>query len=148
MDNLKDYRTQYEMCGFELVEEAEYVFIRDRVSNRDDLKTDITMRASLLLLLLGKYITEFNFRFSKLTEISGGITKSDIDLIQEMPNTQEILEKANMKNDLQSLIKTNLVDRHIMLEKVDTQSYILSDSGRAFFDEIIHNYSLINVSTN
>ncbi|MGN5091080.1 condensin complex protein MksE [Aeromonas hydrophila] len=53
--NLKDYRTQYEMNGFEFVETNNYFFIRDRVNNKDDLKTDISMRACLMLLLLGKY---------------------------------------------------------------------------------------------
>lgn len=140
MDNLKDYRTQYRMNGVEFVEEVNYVFIRDKTSNRDNFKTDITMRACLLLLLLGKYLTAYNYRISKLTDPSGGITLADIEIIQEMPDTYEILEKANMKNDLYALIKTILIDRHIMLEKPGSQSYILSDSGRAFFDEIVSNY--------
>jgi len=140
MDNLKDYRTQYQMNGVEFVEEAEFIFIRDRVSNRDDLKTDITMKACLLLLLLGKYLTEHNYRISKLIDPSGGITRADIEAMQEIPDTQEILEKAKMKNDLHAMIKSVLVDRHIMLEKPGSQSYILADSGKAFFDEIVKNY--------
>lgn len=52
MDNLGDYRTQYEMNGMEFVEKAEYIFIKDKFSNQDDLKTDITMKACLLLSLL------------------------------------------------------------------------------------------------
>lgn len=140
MDNLKDYRTQYQMNGVEFVEEAEYIFIRDRLSNQDDLKTDIMMKACLLLLLLGKYLTEHNYRISKLSTSSGGITHADIEAMHEMPDTQEILEKAKMKNDLHSMIKSVLVDRHIMLEKLGSESYILSDSGRAFFEEIVKNY--------
>lgn len=140
MTNLKDYRTQYEMCGFEFAEDINYIFIRDRVNNREDLKTDISMRACLLLLLLGKYLTENNFRLSKLTDPSGGITAADIEAMQEMPDTDEILEKANIKKDLLTEIKTTLVNRNILLEKPSLQTYILSDSGRAFFDEIIKNY--------
>jgi len=141
MDNLKDYRTQYKMNGAEFVEEADYIFIRDRASNRDDLKTDITMKAYLLLLLLGKYLTEHNYNISKLTHPSGGITRADIEAIQEMPVTQEIMEKTKMKSDLFSTIKNVLIDRHIMLEKPGSQSYILSDSGKAFFDEVVKNYA-------
>ena len=89
------------------------------------------------LLLLGKYLTEHNFRISKLTEPSGGITHADIEEIQEMPDTSEILEKANMKNDLHTMIKSKLVERHIMIEKPGSPSYILADSGRAFFEEIL-----------
>ncbi|MBT4836710.1 MAG: hypothetical protein HON94_05130 [Methylococcales bacterium] len=140
MDNLKDYRSQYAMNGVELVEEAEYLFIRDRNSSSEELKTDVMMKACLLLLLLGKYLTENNYRLSKLTDSSGGITIADIEAINEMPDTQEILEKGKMKNDLASAIKSILVERHIMLEKPSSQSYILSDSGRTFFDEIVKSY--------
>jgi hypothetical protein len=98
------------------------------------------MKACLLLLLLGKYLTENNYRLSKLTDSSGGITIADIEAINEMPDTQEILEKGKMKNDLASAIKSILVERHIMLEKPSSQSYILSDSGRTFFDEIVKSY--------
>ena len=98
------------------------------------------MKACLLLLLLGKYLTEHNYRISKLIDPTGGITRADIEIIQEMPDTQEILEKAKMKIDLHAMIKSVLVDRHIMLEKPGSQSYILADSGKAFFDEIVKNY--------
>lgn len=140
INNLKDYRTQYEMCGFEFVEEVDYIFIRDRANNRCDLKTDISMKACLLLLLLGKYITENNYRLSKLTDVSGGINAADIEAIQDMSDTTEILEKANMKKDLHTEIKNILVNRHILLEKPSSQSYVLSDSGRSFFNELIKNY--------
>lgn len=142
MDNLKDYRVQYQMNGFELVEEPEYVYIFDRTFSRDDLKTDITMKAYMLLLILGKYLTEHNYRLSKLTEPSGGITHADIEVIQEMPDTQEILEKSGVKSNLLASIKSVLVERSILLEKPSSQSYILSDSGRAFFDEIKNYYGV------
>lgn len=140
MSNLKDYRIQYEMCGVDFVEEVDYIYIRDRVNSSEDLKTDITMKACLLLLLIGKYLTESNYKFSKITDPSGGITKADIESIQEMPDTQEIIEKAKLKNDLHIEIRNVLVNRNIMLEKPSSQSYILSDSGKAFFYEIIQNY--------
>ncbi|CAD7532990.1 MULTISPECIES: condensin complex protein MksE [Aeromonas] len=139
--NLKDYRTQYEMNGFEFVETNNYFFIRDRVNNKDDLKTDISMRACLMLLLLGKYITENNYRLEKLTDAAGGITVADIEAIKEMSDTGEILEKAGINKDLHKEIRTTLVNRNIMLEKPSQQVYVLSDSGRAFFDEIIANYT-------
>ncbi|WP_026970843.1 condensin complex protein MksE [Aliagarivorans marinus] len=140
MENLKDYRTQYEMNGCEFVDESEFIFIRDRTSNRDDLKTEITMKACLLLLILGKYINENNYRLSKLTEPSGGITRADIEEMQEEEDTVELIEKAKLKNDLHSEIKNVLVNRNIMLEKPSEESYILSDAGRAFFNEVIANY--------
>jgi len=140
IENLDDYKTQYQMNGVDLVVTVDYVYIKERGLKNDNLKTDITMKTCLLLLLLGKYITENNFRMSKLTEPSGGITEADIDAIMEMSDTPEILEKAKMKNDLLPLIKSILVKRSILLEKPGAQSYILSDSGRAFYDEIIKSY--------
>ena len=140
MENLKDYRTQYEMSGCEFIDESEFIFIRDRASSRDDLKTDITMKACILLLILGKYVNENNYRLSKLTEPSGGITRADIEAIQEEEDTVELIEKAKLKSDLHAEIKNVLVNRNIMLEKPSEESYILSDAGRAFFTEVIESY--------
>lgn len=103
-------------------------------------KCDDLFGVYLLLLILGKYLTEHNYRLSKLTEPSGGITPADIEIIQEMQETQEILEKAGIKNDLLASIKSVLVERNIMLGKPSSQSYVLSDSGRAFFEEIVRHY--------
>lgn len=140
LSNLKSYRMQYEMCGWELVIEANYVFVRDRVTNNENLKTDITMRASLLLLMLGKYLNEHNYRVTKLTEYSGGISRADIEIIQEMPDVRELIEKAQLKNDLFTEFKNVLVNRNIMLEKPSSETFILSDAGKAFFEEIFINF--------
>lgn len=138
--NLNDYKGQYDMCGKDFVVENDYVFIRDRTNINEDLKTDITMKAYLLLLIIGKYLTANNYRFSKISDSSGGITIADIEAIQEMPDTQEILEKSKLNNNLHSEIRNILVNRNIMLEKPSSQSYILSDSGKAFFNEVINNF--------
>lgn len=140
MENLNDYRIQYKMCGCPLVENPTYIFIREQGSQPKDLKTDITMKACVLLLLMGKFLTEHNIRIGKLTESSGGITNADFEVIQQMPETTEILEKAGLNADLQTAIKSVLVDRHILLQKPGSLAYILSDAGKAFFEEIVKNY--------
>lgn len=141
MENLNDYRMQYRMCGYSFVESSTYIFIREQGRQPGDLKTDITMKVCVLLLLLGKYLTEHNYRIGKLTEPSGGITNADFEVIQQMPDTQEILEKSGLNSDLPTAIKSVLVDRYILLQKPGSLAYILSDSGKAFFEEIVKNYN-------
>jgi len=140
MDNLDDYRTQYKMSGYEFVESPDYIYIRERTGDTNNLKTDITMKACVLLLLMGKYLTENNYRISKLIDPTGGLTEADFEAIQDMPDTAEILEKSSMKRDFSASIKPILVERNIMLQKIGESTFILSDSGRAFFDEIVGNY--------
>jgi len=53
MDNLDDYRKQYEMSGYNFIASGDYVYIAENSS--DDLKTDISMRAQVLLMLIGKF---------------------------------------------------------------------------------------------
>ena len=138
--NLDDYRTQYKMSGYDFVEQSDFFYIREQVIQENDLKTDITMKVCVLLLLIGKYLTESNFRLTKLTESSGGLTNADFDAIQERPDTQEILDKSKIK-DFRTGIKSILVDKNILLQKPGSHSYILSDAGRFFFTEIVANYN-------
>lgn len=144
MNNLADYTNQWRMNGFDFVVEPSYLFIRERTSDRNDLKTDITMKVCVLLLLIGKYLTENNYKLSKITDTSGGLAIADIEAIMGMPDCLEILKKSKLNTDLHAAIKTALVDRNIMLEKPGSKSYLLSDSGKAFYEEVIANYQ--NVS--
>jgi hypothetical protein len=48
----------------------------------------------------------------------------------------------NSKDDLFTNIKSQLIDRHILLEKTGSQRYVLSLAGKFFFGEI----SKINVN--
>lgn len=140
MNNLQAYTTQYEMSGQELVNNKSFVFLRKSGMPIEDLKTDVTMKAALLLLMLGKYINEQNYRFSKLTEPSGGITQADIRALQELDDVQELIEKAKLKSDLFAEFKNILINRNILLELPGSERFILSDSGRAFFDDVVRIY--------
>lgn len=141
MNNLDAYRTQYEMSGQELVVRKSFIFLRKGGDSIEDLKTDITMKAALLLLMLGKYINERNYRFSKLTEQSGGITRDDIQNIQEMEDVQELIEKAKLKDDLFTEYKNVLINRFLLLEMPGSERFILSDAGKAFFDEVVQSFA-------
>ncbi|PLA73419.1 hypothetical protein CYQ88_11260 [Hydrogenovibrio sp. SC-1] len=140
MVNEEDYRKQFEMSGYEFVLTESFVLIREQGRDSATLKTDMTMKAYILLLLLGKYLNEQNYRFTKLTASDGGLTVGDINAVGQMPDTTELLEKSGMKNGLMNNIKNVLVKRNILLEKASSETYILSDAGKAFFQEILTNH--------
>lgn len=140
MDNLGDYKNQYAISGFSLIANADYVYIIKGQAH-DMAKTDIAMKAYCLLLLLGKYITSHNYRLEKLSVANGGLSLAEFNKIQAMPETKEILERANMGEDLFKSIKSILVERHIMYVHPITQNYLLSNSGKAFFEELMADFS-------
>ncbi len=143
IDNLSEYKQQYEMCGYKLIVNAEkgYLHIRDQGRASESLKTDVTLRASVFLLMIGKYLNEYNYHIGKLTDASGGLTDSDFDKIMKMSDTQELLEKLSVNSDFRQAIQPVLVERNILLKKGDTPvKYILSDAGKAFFDEVTADY--------
>lgn len=140
MGNSDDYQRQYQMSGYEFVQEPTFIFIREKATNNEDLKTDITMKAYVLLLLIGKFITEQSYQLSKLTEKNGGLSIADFELMEEMSETQEVLQKTGLKNGLYNAVKSVLIDRSILLEQPSSKTYILSDAGKVFFDQIIETY--------
>lgn len=143
MDNLVEYQKHYEMCGYHFVDTADYIYIMDR-NQKDELKTDIAMKAQVLLLLIGKYLNNNNYSTHKISSLSAGLTMADISAIQSMPDTEELLERTDMKSELFANIKNILVDRYILLEKTSTQSYVLSAIGRQFFEELKPLYRTIS----
>lgn len=133
--NLEVYRNQYEMCGFSLIANADFIYIVK--GNAYELsKTDVAMKAYCLLLIIGKYITSHNYKLDKLSAASGGLTSSDIDKISSLSDTIEILQRANMNEDIFKSIKSILVERQIMFENPITQNFVLSASGMAFYEEL------------
>jgi len=146
MDNLADYRNQYEMCGFIFVEHPDYVYIIDQ-SAKDDMKSEIAMRAYTLLLLIGKFLTANGISLTKLTDASSGLTRADIERIAEMPFTDEVLLRIGVKSDLMTAIKNTLVERYIMLEKTSETAFLLSESGLAFYKEVVDNFQSVELPT-
>lgn len=140
MDNLKEYEHQYEMCGFNFINTEKYVYITDQQQS-EDLKTDIGMKAQILLLMIGKYLNSKNLSISRITTLSAGITHVELEDIQSMEETVELLERAGLKENFKDNVKNILVDRNILLEKTTSQSYVLSAIGEAFFEELKPLYS-------
>ena len=140
MDNLDAYRQQYQMSGFCLYSSGDYVYIAENAS--DDLKTDVSMRAQVLLMLIGKYLNNQNLSLKKLSNLNTGLSLADIAGIQAMPESAELLMRAGMReDDLLSSIKSILVERNILLEKSSSQSYILSAIGEKFYEDLKPLYS-------
>ena len=140
MQNIDAYRLQYQMCGYDFIENVDYIFIREKTENSNDLKTDLTMKICVLLLILAKFLNDKNYKVGKLTELSGGISKDEIDEMEQKEETQELLEKSKFKNGLFNAIEYSLIKRSILLEKPSSGLYILSESGVSFFKDIFNSY--------
>lgn len=135
-----EYKKQYRMSGYQLVINKNYIFLQNAGNDADSLKTDVSMKAYVLLLLIGRYLNTRNYRISKIEHSGSGLSVADISFMEEMPDIREILEKTDMKNSLLSHVKSVLVERNIMVEQVGTDTYILSDAGSAFFQEIFSHF--------
>ncbi|MEC9413458.1 MAG: hypothetical protein VX829_12385 [Pseudomonadota bacterium] len=131
-----EYRRQYRMSGYQLEVNENYILLQNTGIEADSLKTDASMKVYVLLLLIAKYLNTRNYKTSKIEPMGSGLTHSDISLMEELPDIRETLDKADMKKSLLSHIKSTLVERNIMLEKVGSDAYVLSDAGNAFFQEI------------
>lgn len=141
MKNIEEYRLQYQMCGFNFIENENYVYIIDK-NRADEPKTDVSMHAQILLVMIGKFLNDNNYSFSKITSIDAGLTLSDIETIQAMSDTEELMERSGMKKDkVLDNIKNILVDRNIMLEKNTSKSFILSEIGIQFYEDLKPMYS-------
>jgi hypothetical protein len=141
MTYLDEYRKQYKMCGYDFIETPNYIYIKDKIASQESLKTDLTMKICVLLLILGKHLNNKNYKLSKLTDITGGISKADIEEMEENEETKELLTRANLKKGLFVAIQSNLINKNILLEKPSDGTFILSDIGIEFFEDIFKNYS-------
>ena len=143
MQHEETYREQYDMCGYNMHIANGYIYLLEKVEKKD-LKTDVIMRCYVLLLIVAKYMNDINKSHSQLMSLNGGISKAEIDSLNDNPDIKELLKKCdfNSKDDLFTNIKSQLIDRHILLEKTGSQRYVLSHAGKFFFDEI----SKINVN--
>ncbi len=136
MKNIEEYRLQYQMCGFNLIENENYIYLIDK-NRADEPKTDVSMHAQILLVMIGKFLNENNYSFSKITSIDAGLTFSDIETIQAMPDTEELMERSGMKKDkVLDNIKNILIDRNIMMEKTTSKAFILSEIGIQFYEDL------------
>lgn len=140
IQNEDDYERQYLMNGYYLDIRDGYIMLRDTQRDHTSLKTDITVKAYLLLLIIFKYLNDHNLRPSKVFPSGSGLNLADIETMEEMEDTAELLDKADLKRSLKIHIKSMLVERNILLEKVGATAYVLSDAGMAFFEEVTHSF--------
>lgn len=145
MDNVRAYTQQYAMSGHTIEYNTDYLYLF-RGQAHETSKTELSMKAYILLVVIGHYVNTQGFvttsdrSSSKLSAINGGLTLADIDKIQETPVMKEMLERADMKGDLYKTIKSIMIDRNIMHRHPITQNIILSGAGTHFYDELTRNY--------
>lgn len=142
IDNLGAYRNQYAMNGYNLNINSEFMYITKGQSH-EVAKSDIAMKAYMLLLILGRYTTSRGYAITeehssnKLSSAKGGFSYAEIEKMETMPYVKEILDKSGMKDGLYRNVKTTLVDRSIMYIHPLTQNLVLTKAGNAFFDELV-----------
>ena len=127
------YSQQYRMCGYELVTGLDYYYIRER--SAEQVHTDLVKRVQALLLIISRHVTKAGALFEKLSHPAGGVSVADIDEMEADAHSQEILKALGIKTGLEAAIRTNLVDRAIMVQ-MPTGRLILSPAGKAFFTEL------------
>lgn len=143
MGNLDDYRKQYAMCGYNLIDTGSFLYIV-RDYEYENNKSMIAMKAYCLLLIIGKYTTAHGRRLDNLGVASGGLAQADIVKIQEAANTKEILQRIGFADgdDFSGCIRTILVERCIAYIHPVSQNLILASAGLRFFEDITNNFSL------
>lgn len=131
-NNYNAYKQQYQMSGMELVVKDDFYYARD--VDKETSFTDQVKRIQVLLLIIGRFVTQSGALFEKLTHPMGGITDDDLQKIANTAEFAEILAAIEIK-DLVKSIKSNLLDKDIM-EEPRSGRYILSAAGKHFFEEI------------
>ena len=90
----------------------------------DISKTEIAMKAYCLFLIIGKYMTTQNSKIERLSSAGHALSLSEINKISLMPDTEEILQRAGLNNDLFKSIKSVLMERQIILKNPITQNFV------------------------
>lgn len=138
MMNQEGYKEHFARCGKTLDIKSDFVILREPSA----IKTDITIKVSVLLLLMGKYLNVKGWSVDKVMEVEWGLSDDDIKEMSVIQDgiASELLKKADIKGDLLNAFQKILVDRGIMIKKPISKKYVLGDAGNAFFNEIFENF--------
>lgn len=146
MDNLADYRKQYQMNGSDFIVKPDFVYINDS-DVLSEKKSAQAMKVIVLLIIIGHYLNKYKYSFTKLTcAKTGGLTEDDFTAIEGLDYVQEILEKSSItKNgdtNFYDKVVTVLVYRGIMVERPTARAFILTDAGKAFYEDVMQGFDI------
>lgn len=138
-ENIEVYKMQYEMCGFQLVHNPTFFYVRDKNSSKTSDKQSKKIKIYSSLLIIVRYILSDKGKlFDILKNIHYGITAEDLKDIENNSNYTHILKASNLKNGEEIL--NYLYSKNIFL-KTNKDKYILSDSGKEIVNDIMIQYS-------
>ena len=146
MDNLPAYKNQYEMNGSDFIVKPDFVYINDS-DVLSEKKSPQAMKVIILLVIIGHYLNKHKYSPTKLTcAKTGGLVEEDFTAIESMTYVEEILEKANItkKGDtsFQDKVINILVYRGVMVERPTSKAYILTDAGKAFYEDVMQGFDV------
>lgn len=146
MDNLAEYRNLFEMIGFDFIVSPDFMYINDS-EIESEKKTPLAMKALIMLLVIGHYVNKDKRSPNRIfCAKTGGLYEEDFQKMEAMPDIAEVLEKADITTktdrDLHAQVVNLLVNRGIMMEKSSSKSYVMTDAGKAFYNDVVTNFDM------
>lgn len=134
--NFDEYYKLYQRINFDLIHKnASFFFIRG-LGSKD--ANEATIKIQVLLIVIGRIITEQGFLFDTLTDYRAGIRLEDLSVAITDERYTDILHTCKLcikGKSIESEIEDNLVARGIIY-KNSRGYYVLTNAGKAFFDDL------------
>lgn len=140
MTHLDDYIELAEMTGYKLVATSESLYF---TGLDPDLKNQpLNFKAKVLLTIIGRYLNMAGKSpsYIKTLDSSSGLTMQDFELMAEMDGIRELLYRSGFATDKEdfmfSAVRTILIDRGFLEEKTSSKSYIATNAGWSWFEQL------------
>jgi len=127
------YRQLYANIGFELVLRDGFAYIRSL--DPEEAQNDAVRKVQGLLLVLGRGVTELGYQFELLTDPNVGVSPEVLEQIGQQEEKQEVLAACDLKGALATHMDRVLGRRGIAFQNA-RGNWVLSNAGKAFFDEL------------
>lgn len=131
--NTEQYKDLYYSIGYELKQLQDCFFINEL--GKDELLSDIAMKVQALLVILCRGVTQIPLLVSVLTDFHAGISKEQLEQMDQQSEFQQILRAVNIKNTFSREIDSLLVTRNIAYWN-HFDRLVLSDGGVALLDHL------------
>lgn len=141
MNHLDDYRELVELTGYKLVVTDTSLYFTNL--DPDSRNQPLNFKAKVLLTIIGRYLnmTGKSPSYLKNLDSNSGLTMEDFELMQEMQDVRELLERSGFtgydrEDAMYSAVKSILIDRGFLEEKTSSKSYITTNAGWAWFEAL------------
>ena len=124
------YAQMYDNIGFELIMGEHFFYIK----KYNELSNDLTNRIYALLVIVGFGVMKMGYDFDILTDHEAGIADKVLRELQQQL-APDLLTACQLSQNLDDDIQNLLVDRALMY-KNGLGNFVLSDAGKAFFQQV------------